>query len=52
MDFSTNVASEILSHVFGIKSGPKFLQGLVDCQSESESENKLELKLNGASMKN
>ena len=40
MGFSTNFVSGILSHVFG---SPTFFEGLVDCQSESEFEDKLEL---------
>ena len=43
MGFSANVVAKILSHIFGVKSGPTFFEGLVDCQSESEFEDKLEL---------
>lgn len=43
MGFSANVVAEILSHIFCVKSGPTFFEGLVDCQSESEFEDKLEL---------
>jgi hypothetical protein len=34
--------SEILSHIFGMKSGPKFFEGLVDAPDESSFDKKLE----------
>ena len=43
MSFSIDVTAKLLSHIFGTKSGPTFFEGLVDCNSESEFETKLQL---------
>lgn len=43
MGFPADVTAELLSHIFGTKSGPTFFEGLVDCNSESEFEAKLQL---------
>jgi len=31
-------SSDTMSHVFGVKTGPTFYEGLVDCNSEIEFE--------------
>lgn len=41
--FPSDVTKELLSHIFGIKTGPTLFEGLVDCNSESEFESKLNL---------
>ena len=38
MGIKEDEASEILSHIFGIKSGPTFFEGLVDAEDESAFE--------------
>ena len=41
MGVKEDQASEILSHIFGIKSGPTFFEGLVDAEDENIFEKKL-----------
>ena len=41
MGFPDRAVSEIISHLFGVKIGPTFHEGLVDCKSESEFDAKL-----------
>jgi len=52
MGFKADVVSEILSHIFGIKSDPTFFEWLVDCQSESGFDSGISWNyISGASMK-
>ena len=43
MGFPDDIFSEILADVFGKREGPTFFEGLVDCNSEDEFNNKLDM---------